>query len=103
MVFTVFENLDMTSPGVNTISFNGYDSVFFTIGSTYTFTGAGCKLRFYAKNENQEVLIKEFTNAELQTSSNALSFRGCPNEIKVEYSIDGTVLSGSLTIKANVI
>jgi hypothetical protein len=103
MLFNVFNQIPMNVGATNTISFNGYDKVFFTISCAFTFTGAGGSLKFYAKNENIQVLIKEFTNAELQNSVMALSFQGCPNEIKVEYSVVGGTVSGNLSVKANII
>jgi hypothetical protein len=103
MLFTVFNEIPMNVPALTTFSFNGYDKVFFTIACAFSFTGAGGSLKFYAKNGNIEVLIKEFTNTELQSNIMALSFQGCPNEIKVEYSVVGGTVSGNLSVNANII
>jgi len=104
MLLNVFTNLDMTNSATNTISFNGYDRVFFTITEN-SYSGTLSTLSFYATNDNIDVLIREFNNDEISNSSSipiGLSFRGCPNELKVVYS-SGTVTSGSLSIIANII
>ena len=101
MLFSVFNGLNMATYGTNTIAFNGYDRVFFTIKRT-SFTGTGAKLSFYATNDNIDVLIKEFDNTDLALPETiGLSFRGCPNEIKVVYTT-GTN-TGTLDIIANII
>lgn len=101
MLFNVFTSVDMSTSATNTISFNGYDRIFFSIKRT-SFTGSGATLKIYATNDTIDVLIREFTNSELALPETiGLSFRGCPNEIKVVYS-SGTN-TGTLDIIANII
>ena len=101
MLFNVFSALPMNANATNIVSFNGYDRVFFSIKRT-SFTGTGANLKFYATNDNIDVLIKEFDNDDLAlTDTIGLSFRGCPNEIKVVYTA-GTN-TGTLDIIANII
>jgi len=101
MLFTVFNGLDVSASATNVISFNGYDRVFFSIART-SFTGTGASLKFFATNDNIDVLIKEYTNDDLSlVETIGLSFRGCPNEIKVVYTA-GTN-TGTLDIFANII
>lgn len=101
MLFTVFNGLNMNASATNTIAFNGYDRIFFSIKRT-SFTGTGANLSLYATNDNIDVLIKEFTNDDLALPETiGLSFRGCPNEIKVVYTAGSN--TGSLDIIANII
>ena len=101
MLFNVFTSVDMSASATNTISFNGYDRIFFSVKRT-TFTGTGATLKFFATNDNIDVLIKEYTNTELALPEEiGLSFRGCPHEIKVVYTA-GTN-TGTLDIIANMI
>jgi hypothetical protein len=101
MLFNVFNGLNMSASATNTIAFNGYDRIFFSIKRT-SFTGTGATLKFFATNDNIDVLIKEYTNTELALPEEiGLSFRGCPHEIKVVYTA-GTN-SGTLDIIANMI
>lgn len=101
MLFNVFNQIPMNVGATNTISFNGYDRIFFSIKRT-SFTGTGATLKIYATNDSIDVLIKEFTNSELALPDTiGLSFRGCPNEIKVVYTA-GTN-TGTLDLIANII
>jgi hypothetical protein len=101
MLFTVFNSAPMNSSATNVISFNGYDRLFISIKRT-SFTGTGANLKLFATNDNIDVLIKEFTNDDLALPDTiGLSFRGCPNEIKVVYTA-GTN-TGTLDIIANII
>lgn len=101
MLFTVFNSAPMNSSALNVISFNGYDRVFFTIKRT-SFTGTGATLKFYATNDNIDVLIKEYDDTELALPDTiGLSFRGCPHEIKVVYTAGSN--TGTLDIIANII
>lgn len=101
MLFNVFTSLPMNASATNSISFNGYDRVFFSIKRT-SFTGTGASISFYATNDNIDVLIKEFNNTDLALPETiGFSFRGCPNEIKVVYTA-GTN-TGTLDIIANII
>lgn len=101
MLFNVFTSVDMSASATNTISFNGYDRIFFSVKRT-SFTGTGATLKFFATNDNIDVLIKEYTNTELALPEEiGLSFRGCPHEIKVVYTA-GTN-TGTLDIIANMI
>lgn len=101
MLFNVFTGLDMSASATNSIAFNGYDRIFFTIKRT-SFTGTGATLKFYATNDTVDVLIQEYLNSELALPDEiGLSFRGCPHQIKVVYTA-GTN-TGTLDIIANMI
>jgi hypothetical protein len=101
MLFNVFTSLPMINSATNTISFNGYDRIFFSIKRT-SFTGTGANLKFFATNDNIDVLIKEFDNDDLALADTiGLSFRGCPNEIKAIYTAGSN--TGTLDIIANII
>lgn len=127
MLFNVFDNLNVSSSATNTISFNGYDRIFFAIkntmsassgtiesgiggggsgsiggGGTTTTSSTPGTLSFYATNDTVDVLIKTYTDAELIANSQiGLSFRGCPHEIKVVYTT-GTS-TGTIDIIANIV
>ena len=101
MLFTVFNSAPMNANATNTIAFNGYDRIFNSIKWT-SVTGIDATLKIYATNDSIDVLIKEFTNSELALPDTiGLSFRGCPNEIKVVYTA-GTN-TGTLDLIANII
>lgn len=101
MLLALFNGVDVSSNASNVVTFNGNDRAFFTIQCT-SITGTGASLNFYAKNDTQKVVFQTYSNADLLgTQTLGLSFRGCPNEIEVEYVAGSN--TGTLDIICNAI